>query len=122
MRIAGFAALLALAACGGDEERFAGAWEGPRVTLKLERDGEGYTGTLSVGGAEHAVTARPKDEGLEGSFRSGGSEFPLEATLEGDALVLKSGGARHELRRPKPAPAKNPLEEVGNPLVDVDNG
>jgi hypothetical protein len=111
-----------LAACGGEEERFAGAYKGTGIELVLERSGESYKGTLTVKGAAHPLKAEIKEDRLVGIFTVAGSEFPFAATVDGDALKLESAGVRHELHRVKAAPVKNPLEEVGNPLAGVPEG
>lgn len=109
------------AACGGEEEdRISGSWTAGRVDLVLARKEQGYEGQLIIGGKAHDIKAELKEERYEGKFRSGNSEFPFHFQLAGDVLQLESSGTRHDLKRKVVEPDRNPLAEVGNPLLEVE--
>jgi hypothetical protein len=91
---------------------FARTFVGDEVQLALQRDGAGYSGSLTVAGATFPVRAARVDEGLQGTFTADGEDYEFVCTLDGDALTLQSGGERYNLRAKAPAPAaksNNPL-------------
>ncbi|MBX3465618.1 MAG: hypothetical protein KF878_01815 [Planctomycetes bacterium] len=77
---------------------WAGSYRNAELRVTLERRGDGYGGTIELGGQRLALSARGADR-LEGAFTSEGHAFAFTATLEGTTLVLASGGATHRLAR-----------------------
>ncbi|MCO5167162.1 MAG: hypothetical protein M9894_12490 [Planctomycetes bacterium] len=94
---------------------WAGAYRSAELRLVLERRGDGYAGTIELGGQRLPLTARGGEQRLDGTFTSDGHAFPFTATLEGTTLVLASGGATHRLAREGAPPAANPAAPPSAP-------
>ncbi len=86
---------------------FVGRFSGEGVAVALEPAQEGYAGMLEYRGQQYPLRATAQATLMRGTFDSGGNAFPFDATLDGDALTLNTGGASYALQR-EPAPA-NPL-------------
>jgi len=98
-----------------------GTFTGANIRLDLKSADNGtFTGELEFNGQKFPVTAKTTSSGISGTFQSGGGSFDFDASLAGDKLTLRSGGAEYELRRPaanplaKP-PAANPLAGANKP-------
>lgn len=90
------------------DEVYVGRFEGPELTLTLERGGGGVMGELVFRGEAYPVNAAVKDGRLQGTFVSAGQAFPFEAELLGGVLTLRTAGTQYVLERALEAP-RNPL-------------
>jgi hypothetical protein len=105
--LAGGAALIAAPARGQnplgrgqqDQRPFAGTFQGKDIALELETAEAGYRGWLTFEGRRYPCTATEREGALDGSFRSGGEDFPFRARLQGARLSLTSGGNDYQLER-----------------------
>ncbi len=84
---------------------FAGKYSDGKLTADFSEAAGSYTGTIALGDKKFPASARPKGQGLEGSFESGSDKFEFTATLDGDTLTLISGGTTYKLKKA----AVNPL-------------
>jgi hypothetical protein len=101
---------------------FAGTFKGDDLTLESRAKGNDFTGTLSVGGQKMPFTGTGVNGTLHGTFETGGERFDFTARWQGAKLVLQSGEATYTLQKqgaavnplakPKPKPAKNPLDKA----------
>jgi hypothetical protein len=98
---------LASGAAGARADPFAATFDGQGVQLVLEAEGGEYRGTLTFDGQSYPVAAMAAGPSLTGSFAVGNERYPFEAQLEGEVLVLVSGGNVYRLGR----------QATGNPLA-----
>lgn len=106
----------------------SGTYTGEGLTVVLKRDGDSYTGTVSLSGKTYPLEADfDEDEGLTGTFEVGDDGFEFTAVLKDGTLTFKTGGTTYRLAAPaasapanplatKPAPAQpsNPLDKPGD--------
>lgn len=90
---------------------FGGSFTDGSVTVRLDRDGAGYTGGIEFKGQTFPVTAERQGDQLTGSFESEGQRFAFTATLEQGALRFVTGDTTYTLRAEtaQTASAVNPL-------------
>lgn len=84
---------------------WVGTWKNDELVMTIERRGDGYGGTIELGDQRFPFVAR-RGAALDGTFTSDGHAFPFTARLEGDTLVLSSGGVDRRLRQATPGPAR----------------
>lgn len=89
---------------------FTREYVGEELQLRLQKDGDGYRGSLVFG--EQTFPARAgKRQGdrIEGTFAVDGEEYSFRCTLAGDVLTLVSDGVEYTLRAKAEPATKNPL-------------
>lgn len=78
----------------------AGTFANEKLSLVLKSDGgQKYSGVIKMGGNEYPATATGDPKALKGSFISGGQSYEFTAALNGNELVLSSGGKDYALTR-----------------------
>ena len=88
---------------------WAGTFADQKVKAEFSPSSDGFSGTITVGGASHPARGTISSDGrrLTGSFTVGQRSFDLTAVLEGQStLLLTSGGSTYRLLRQEEA---NPL-------------
>lgn len=96
----------------------SGTYAGEGLTVVLKRDGDSYTGTVSLNGKTYPLEADfDEDEGLTGTFEVGDDDFDFNAVLKGGTLTFTTGGTVYKLAAPPAAKPANPLDKKpANPL------
>lgn len=67
------------------------------MTVDIAGDPEHYTGVIHLNKLQMPLTAHLVDGHVQGTFASGGSNFPFTADVQGTALSLKSGSKTYHL-------------------------
>jgi hypothetical protein len=99
---------------------FVGTWRSKDLTVDINGANGQYKGTLTLDGKAYPFTSKKDGPGIAGEFTSGSDKFEFLATMEGEALQLKTGDTVYVLLREvgsaKPAnPLKRP--KPSNPLA-----
>ena len=96
---------------------FVGSFEGDGLGVTVTGANGQYQGELDLNGQILPFSATANGPVMEGSFQSGGSSFPFYATLQGNTLVVESGGGVYNaLRRLTPAAIPDAPVAPDNPL------
>ncbi len=86
---------------------FVGTLEGNRLVMVIQRDGQGFKGTVTIGGTDSTnFTAAATAKGLEGQGTKQGDTFL--GTLDGDRLTIDAGGSKINLTRQSGLTAPTP--------------
>jgi hypothetical protein len=78
---------------------FRGDIKGQPASVELSPSGDGYAGTIRVGDAALPCKATESGGQLSGTFTSAGDTFGFTATLAGNTLNLRTGGASYAMAR-----------------------
>ena len=81
------------------QDPLGGVWSDESLTLRLDGEGEAYSGTIEFDGRTFPTQATYDGASLDGSFESDGDEFFFQGRLDGELLVFETGGATYRLTR-----------------------
>lgn len=93
--------LLALAAGAAvaQQDPLLGTFSDGQLQVSLQGTGGQYSGQMSFQGQTYPFNAQGNAQRIDGSFHVGNDSFPFGAGMQGDALVLVTGGATYTLAR-----------------------
>jgi len=109
--------LLSQLAPAADPDASVGKFVGENITLELKPAAApgALSGELEFKGKKFPVTARATNEGVAGTFQSGGDSFEFTAALDGNTMKLSSGGSDYVLKKSGTNPLARP--QAANPLA-----
>lgn len=82
------------------EPPWAGTFADSQVKATFARSAQGFNGTITVVGGTHPAQGTVAANGrLAGTFTVGQRSFDMTAVMDGDVLVLTSGGTTYRLAR-----------------------
>jgi len=81
----------------------AGSYSDGRLLVTIQTAAGQYSGEIHLDGQTYPFSAQGTPERIDGAFAVGAERFPFSAGLQGDVLVLSTGGATYHLARRDPA-------------------
>lgn len=78
---------------------YLGSFRGAEIAVMLEGGGGRYGGRIEANGERYPLQLEPAGAELVGTFQVGADRFDVRMTLQGDTLVVRTGGATYQLAR-----------------------
>jgi hypothetical protein len=101
-------------------KEFSGKYKHPKISIEITSASDDiFKGNIRLGQELYPVTAHQQGDSLKGNFQSHGDSFSFTAQLEGNEMLLVTGGTSYTLQRETASP--NPLviaNQPVNPLAD----
>jgi hypothetical protein len=98
----------------------SGVYSNGQVTVQLQAAGAAgrYQGQIATGQQQWPVVVQLQPNGvLSGQFQSSAGRFDVAMQVQGNAMLMESGGQRYQLQKqgagPPPGPSANPLAQPG---------
>ena len=79
------------------QDALAGTYGDGRLSVTVQAGAGQYVGEIQLDGQVFPFSAQGTPERIDGSFAVGADRFPFSAGLQGDVLVLSTGGATYHL-------------------------
>lgn len=96
-----------------DPSLILGKFETKNVSVTVEKDGEGYSGTLTDLGGSYPFSAKLTDNLLKGTVNIKGQSNKFEAQYESEMLHLSTGGGQVKLTKTESGKRFNSRDESG---------
>ncbi len=84
---------------------YLGLYRDAQMTVVLEGGGGRYTGHIEANGQRYPVQLEASGQELVGTFQVGPDRFDVRIALQGETLVVRTGGATYQLARQPSGPA-----------------
>ena len=81
------------------QDALAGSYSDGRLSVTIQAGAGQYAGEIHLDGQTFPFSAQGTPERIDGTFAVGADRFPFSAGLQGDVLVLSTGGATYHLAR-----------------------
>jgi hypothetical protein len=78
---------------------YVGSFRDAQIAVVLEGGGGRYTGHIEANGQSYPVQLEASGQELVGSFQAGHDRFDVRIALQGETLVVRTGGATYLLER-----------------------
>lgn len=101
------------------QDAYIGVYEGQEITVRLQPADGKFRGTLVFRKQSYPLEASRASDGIVGTFRVGDRSFGFQATIDGKAMTLESGGSSYKLEKAGAAgdaAGKTPARSKRNPL------
>lgn len=90
------------------QDALAGSYGDGRLSVTVQGGAGQYAGEIHLDGQAFPISAQGTPERIDGTFAVGADRFPFSAGLQGDVLVLSTGGATYHLARQAPGRQDEP--------------
>ncbi len=78
---------------------YLGSYRDAQMAVVLEGGGGRYTGHIEANGQRYPVQLDTSGQELVGTFQAGPDRFDVQIALQGETLVVRTGGATYQLAR-----------------------
>jgi hypothetical protein len=92
-------------AAGPTTDPYLGSFRDAQIAVVLEGGSGNYGGHIEANGQRYPVQLEAWGQELVGSFQAGQDRFDVRIALQGETLVVRTGGATYHLARQAPATA-----------------
>lgn len=96
---------------------YVGSFRDAQIAVVLEGGGGRYMGQIEANGQRYPVQLEASGQELIGSFQAGQDRFDVRIALQGETLVVRTGGATYHLARLPSEPAGNVASTGDVPAV-----
>jgi len=90
---------------GSTTDPYVGSFRDAQIAVVLEGGGGRYGGHIEANGQRYPLQVEAWGQELVGSFQAGSDRFDVRMALQGDTLVVATGGATYHLARQAPTSA-----------------